>query len=147
MKATLAYISMVGVPLVGLFLILDAGAELRAPRSLGGDWSVTAALPADSRRCALTGGGGTGMTVVQSGGRAEVFLATTAGRLPLHALIGGGRVIARPGERVDADCRGAVLELLYSGDARVERMTGVWVACGGCPAVEVVAERAPVIGR
>jgi hypothetical protein len=142
MKATLAYASMVGLPLVGLFFILDAGAELEAPRSIGGDWTLTPAAEVESRRCALPSGeAGARLTILQSGGRAEVSLRTTAGELDMHALVGGGRFIARPGDGVDGDCRGAVLKLLYSGEARIVRMTGVYAACGGCESVQIVAER------
>lgn len=39
-----AYISLVGIPLLGLIGILHGGRHLRAPLSVGGNWNLTADL-------------------------------------------------------------------------------------------------------
>jgi hypothetical protein len=93
---------MVGVPVLGLLGILEAGRGIRAPRSVGGEWSLTVdpvtgcANPPGSilwQRAFNISQSGTEALITLSDGRATTLEATVNGTTltakPLTATIAG----------------------------------------------------------
>ncbi|MGD0364075.1 MAG: hypothetical protein ABSC93_24630 [Bryobacteraceae bacterium] len=97
---------LVGLPVLGLLGILDAGRSLRAPLSITGEWTVEldagarcAAGPASPRQPALSiSQSGSQATIALYDGHAAMFEATVEGTAltagPLSATIAG-----QPGAR------------------------------------------------
>jgi hypothetical protein len=79
MRSEVLYLVLVGVPLLGLLGILEAGERIAPPRSVGGEWEV-AQMPAHeaSSPCLELGAGDEAVSwsVAQSGTRAELIVRT-----------------------------------------------------------------------
>ena len=93
---------MVGVPVLGLLGILEAGRGIRAPLSIGGEWTLTVdpvtgcANPPGSilwQRAFNISQSGTGAQITLSDGRSTTLEATVNGAIlnskPLTATISG----------------------------------------------------------
>lgn len=119
MRFFLTYALLVGAPLLVLLGVLNAGARLQAPPSVGGEWSLDVAATRSSVPP---------LTVVQSGRVLE---------LRWGAAKGLGRL--RAGERVEGSLAGGwTLVATRGADARL-----VGTLTRGAERVEFAALRAP----
>src|SRR5687767_9412060 len=81
MRSVLVYLFLVGIPLAGLFGIMNVGERVVAPRPIAGNWiAVERSSRAAWEPGCRTGGdtdeaeqGPSDVRIVQSGARAEVF--------------------------------------------------------------------------
>lgn len=86
-KLVAAYLLLVGVPVLGLLGILQAGRAIRAPLSIGGEWTLEfdhagrcATWPAGLRQPALNiSQSGTGALITLNDGHSTVLEATVNG--------------------------------------------------------------------
>jgi hypothetical protein len=102
-----AYLLLVGVPVLGLLGILEAGRGISAPLSIGGDWAIELDPAA---RCANSPAGlrQPALSISQSGTQALITLndghATTLDATVQGATLAAGSLTAaisgKPGERV-----------------------------------------------
>lgn len=147
MRTTLLYIVLVGTPLLGLLLILEAGGRIVPPRSIGGQWEL------DEATVRQAGSACPGLTfteeppamrISQSGVRAELTFGdraqtTLSVTLSGDTLRGLGRIAAAGG------CPSATLFLdaLLSGEEGRERLSGTLrpESCPACPAMPFAATR------
>jgi len=102
-----AYILMVGVPILALLGILDVGRGITAPPSIGGDWnlefdaaSICASGLAKVRQPALNiSQSGTEALVTVNDGRAAAFPVTIDGNT-LRSQTVTATITGKPGQRV-----------------------------------------------
>ncbi len=143
-RTGLLYLGLVGLPGVGVGVIIQAGRDLTPPISVGGRWTVSAAPVAGADLPELTSPpsapGQHPLVIVQSGVRLDVSLgenglATTTGSLEgnrMQATLGaGGKAKVALSATVTRDGVGRQL----AGELRR-------VDCESCPAVPFTAARA-----
>jgi hypothetical protein len=103
----ITYLLMVGVPILGLLGILEAGRRITAPPAIGGDWRV-AFDPAANCASGIAGLGQPALSISQSGtealvtlndGRGTVFPASLNGAT-LRAPFLTATIAGKPGQRV-----------------------------------------------
>ena len=140
-----AYVAFVGIPLLGLIGILDAGRDLRAPFAIGGAWNVQGDWkPLLSNLCGVWTESSQDRTleISQSG----KYLSVTFDSLQGSGFIEASRVTAgqlRPNKRVSCS-QG---EVSLNVTARYESANGVdaligTVAVNGCASCAPVPFRA-----
>ena len=132
-RIVVAYICLVGVPLLALVGILDAGRGLRAPIAVGGTWDIQADLQRlASASCASLAVSQQPVLVISQSGR---YLALTLDRMQ-----GSGRVenttvsaIVSPPAN-DASCGPGERRFYLQANRSADRdlMTGV-IGLNGCP--------------
>ena len=131
MRTIIAYLVLVGIPLVGLVAILDAGADLTAPRVVHGDW----VLEGGAASCLAQPGT---FTISQSGR----FLAVQAGGPSGRGRLEGDDVhlAFSPGA---GPCAG--VELTIDGVLEADVIRGIAKApgCAPCDVPTLTARRAP----
>jgi hypothetical protein len=78
LKTIVLYLLMVGIPLLGVLMILKLGSGLKAPTSVGGDWQLAVA---DSPGCLLPGAAAepTVLRITQSGADLQLSLRDQPG--------------------------------------------------------------------
>lgn len=84
MKSVIAYLLFVGVPLVGLFYVFQAGGRLTAPRAVHGSYSTTVTSSGGCAASALRSGDSS-IAVIQSGRRVTITVGA-ARELSLDGL-------------------------------------------------------------
>lgn len=144
MRSILLYLAMVGLPLLGLLAILEAGERIVPPRSIGGAWRLEEPLDPAALPCGETGraGGTAELRVSQSGPRAEVGLGHPLPRVIPVTLRGdtlAGAAAFPPHARCSA--AGVVFRARLEPDRDRMRGTLSWTGCAACPSVGFVAER------
>ena len=152
MKALRLYIPLVGLPLLGLLVVLHAGERLTAPPGLRGEWAVRAvsstALPAGEPRSCLAAAAA-GMlhrfSVEQSGPRIEVTLRNPEGEgwARSDARVGTGAASGAVSGTGNAACVGTPrLTLVFTGLVPDSvRGTIAPSGCDDCPTVRFTAVR------
>ena len=152
MKALRLYVPLVGLPLLGLLVVLHAGERLTAPPGLHGEWAVravsSAALPAgEPRSCLAAAAAGMlhRLSVAQSGPRIEVTLRDPEGRgwARSEARVDTGSAVGPVAGTGDAACTGRPrLTLVFTGLVPdTVRGTLAPTGCDDCPAVRYTAVR------
>jgi hypothetical protein len=141
-----AYICLVGIPILGLVTILDAGHDLRAPIAVGGAWQVQGDFePLASVSCTapLARSQRPMLTISQSGNHLTIALDRMqgAGRMEHATMTADGLRLAN-----DAACEtGDGSRYLRANLAEQNVMTGVIGVngCSSCAAVPFRATRQP----
>jgi hypothetical protein len=138
MKSFLLYLTIVGIPLAGLFGILHAGNRLEAPPSIGGSWRLDAPSPPGA------------IDISQSG----VHLSVEMDGVRMRGEIRGDSLIALtpPTENTSRACGpdlGRELRASIDRTADPHRLTGTVGTPGGadCPRTAVSAVRVPAEKR
>lgn len=147
MKTVLLYSMLVGIPLLGLLVILKAGERIVPPRSIGGDWELSMTWSAQ-RTSACPGLAfeeeRPEMHVSQSGTRAEVTFGDR-GHTRLSVSLLGDSVWGVGRQTGSGGCppNTLVLEARIDADPGRDRMNGTlrWEDCESCPAATFVAAR------
>jgi hypothetical protein len=119
------YILLVGVPLVGLLGILEAGRSIAAPMSVGGDWVLDvdpAACPSGVARLRQPV-----LSIVQSGTDALVTL-------------NDGRATQMPATIAGAALNASALRATIAGKPNQRALTGT-LQLDGCPPLTFRATR------
>lgn len=153
MRSFLQYLALVGLPLVGLLVILRYGEGLNAPASIGGYWVI------EPVRAEIEGSvcppldvpaHGADLSISQSGRYVEVrvedagIMAT--GTFDGRTLTARGRAI---GAELTEECPASVavdLSFTFEGEASApERFSGRWNApgCGPCSSASFHGMRLP----
>jgi len=135
LKSVALYVLLVGLPLCGLFAILDWGQSLEPPRAVAGDWRLTSDEPAS---CDPLGAGAV-LRVEQSGR----FLRVRLDDGPAHpAGLDGQSVRTRVRVRA-GDCSGheATIHAVLSDDDQALVGSVEAHGCRACPMSEIVARR------
>jgi len=146
-KLTLAYVCLVGLPLLGLIGILDAGRNLTAPTSLAGAWELEAdlsAIPKGPCGDLFLAGSQPPLNISQSGKRLVVALNDRR-KTSLPGVVEGDEVTigtprSQPANVANTPCNAQ--EPFYArgrvtGDIGRRSLTGsLYVnSCGHCPPV------------
>jgi len=142
----IAYILLVGVPLLGLGGVLKAGRHLRAPISIDGTWKVetranhAAAQPCDQAIASLLN---SSLVVSQSGKALELTLNGTS-KTTVAAELDGSELRASVGARAGCSAEQPVM-LMASIDPKAEpkSLTGSFSVanCASCSPLEFRAVR------
>lgn len=144
MKSVLLYVALVGIPLLGVLGILQAGRALVPPPAFAGTWRVTASPDSDAEGGCVPP---TSFRVEQSGRRARVLTeqgAVTADieglRFRTRAPLAGGGACA--GWRVEAEGRGRTGTAVVEGAVVPAALAGRLVPAGcACAPVAFQATR------
>lgn len=138
LKSLALYLVLVGLPLVGLFALLDWGQSLVPPPSIGGRWAL--ATPAE---LACPGLPPAGVLSIEQSGR---FLRVRLGDMPFgEGRLDDGRVHARipvePRPASAAACDALALEVTLDADG--ERLVGRlgMDGCDACPPTAIEVRR------
>lgn len=145
MKHFLLYLTLVGVPLLGLLGILRIGETLDVPASIGGIWSVDSSMAQGVQRSCTPielPSARAEMTVIQSG-RYVLIRFNDSARTTLSGRFHARKLTARhvlPSEaQIEGVCGAslpALLQLeLQSRTGATDRLSGVWrmPGCDVCP--------------
>lgn len=147
----IAYIALVGLPILGLVGILRSGRGIAAPVSVDGSWT----LQADAARLAALpcgkslAGADVAMQISQSGGSFTVSLGSGPKSVSSGVLVGNTlKASVVPSAADESDCsRGRELALLATIDpkANPRSLTGTISStdCPECAPVEFHAVRRP----
>jgi hypothetical protein len=134
MRPIVLYAALVGLPLLGILLVLQVGRGLTAPPSFGGTWRLATATYPDGCTPPSV------LRVEQSGARARVGLG--AGTVWGAVTEGSFRTLA-PAEGPGEGCEGWHVQAEASGGATPTQLTGRLVPAGcACAPVPFRAERA-----
>ena len=129
MKTALLYVLLVGLPVAGLFAVLQVGGLAEAPPAVGGAWTLSRGAACDRPTERLD--------VVQSG----VFVSVSAlGVADVPARLAGDVLQTEPGP---TGCDGAVRLEAHAGQEVAERLEGALgvPGCAACPVAEFTAVR------
>jgi hypothetical protein len=99
-KLMVAYVGLVGIPLLGLMGILHAGQRLRAPIALGGNWNVEADFsPWSGKPCGgLLGAGKQPLLAISQSGERLLLTLNNPEETVLAGSIRGTALSAGPDE-------------------------------------------------
>jgi len=142
----LAYIVLVGVPLLGLAGVLRTGRNLTAPVSIDGNWRLQTTSQNLSGAClkSVFQLSGSEMTISQSG-RGLVLGFNSGPKLSGSAVLNGTAV---NGSISQADDNACSLDLLASVDSKSEaRVLSGSMSVTGCPSCGSVTWQAVREGR
>ena len=143
----LAYIFLVGLPALGLVMILDAGHNLKAPPAVSGTWRVEGdwtPLPRNGHMTAFSGATPVTLTISQSG--TELFARWGGGSgTTLAGTVAPGRMVI--GKKAPGDTVYATASV--NGDPENRTLTGELYAnwCPPCGPVSFRAARNRAGGR
>ena len=132
MRSALLYLVLVGGPLLVLLGILQAGAAIVPPPSIGGTWSIEEPLPGEIGRCV---GSPASLEISQSGVRAEALL--TPARVGVPVELRADSIVGIAKRAGGGDCLGSRISVAASvaGDERAPReLSGILTLadCGAC---------------
>ena len=148
MKSIIAYLLFVGVPLIGLFYVFQAGGRLTAPRAVHGSYAATVAASGGCAASALRSGDSS-LAVIQSGRRVTITLGAVR-ELSLDGLSSDSSIAAEGIVRegvTPAEWRcqpGDTLRLVAAVDRGAQLLTlhgTLGGGCDSCPAVAFTASR------
>lgn len=148
-KLIIAYVCLVGIPLLGLIGIVHEGQRLNAPASVGGNWNVDGDFAAwAGKPCAnlLTGARRPAVTISQSGSILSIVLSD-AQAAPLTGTIQGRTLTAGaddPASSGVASCAGAIrVNATAEKDGKQRTLTGTLQlnTCASCAPVAFSAVR------
>lgn len=146
-KLMVAYICLVGIPLLGLIAIVHEGQRLSAPASVGGSWNLDGDFAAWlGKPCAdqLTGAGRPALDISQSGNMLSIVLGD-APAMPLTGTIQGRTLTAgakTPAFSGTANCNAAIgVKATASKDGDQRTLTGT-LRLNTCASCALVAFRA-----
>jgi hypothetical protein len=140
MRPVLAYLLLVGGPLLVLLGILRTGGSLVAPPSIGGTWLIYGPTAGEVGRCLGTGAS---LEISQSGVRSEAVLRPAGAGL--HIQLRGDRIVGAGGPTAGCgDSRIALAGQLEGGAAIPGTMTGTLTLadCAACTPLAFRATRA-----
>ena len=139
------YGALVGVPVLGIGLVLHAGSELTAPPDIGGPWLLTAvsrgAVP-ESCLASVARSGPIPLRISQSGGFISARL--TGWRGDAHGRLTEGRLTLDWSDVEQPQCMGALrLDGELEAVSGIETLTGTIriPGCHECGTTRFVAER------
>lgn len=146
MKSLLLYGPLVGVPILGVTLVLESGRGLTAPPSVSGRWNLSAPVTVDSVACPAARGllHTSGLEIRQSGTEISVTLVGSSnGTLPGRVTRGSDSLITM------AVATGAVsFHAIVDRSTTPARLIGSaeWPSCGAGHRAEIVAASVGRIG-
>ena len=149
MRAARFYVPMVGIPLIGVLLVLRAGEGLSAPRAIHGTWRVRSmSVPAGAGHClaGITSDSMHTLVVSQSGPDATVAVRSADASSWGSAAIGiaGDAATGALAGGAAAGCAGgATLTLRLPARAVADTLFGSLAdpTCAGCAPLTFVATR------
>jgi hypothetical protein len=139
------YVALVGLPVLGIGLVLHAGADRTAPPDIGGPWLLTAvsrgAVP-ESCLASVARSGPIPLRISQSGGFISARL--TGWRGNAQGRLTEGRLTLDWPDADQPPCVGALrLDGELDAASGIETLTGtIWIpGCQECGTTRFVAER------
>jgi hypothetical protein len=140
MRALLHYIPLVGLPLLGVSLVLEAGASFEAPPGVGGSWTFVPTAHAEATACPASRAIGpvTVLSVAQSGRQIVISLNDSWHGLPASVRrIGADSVeLAIATQRVGFV---GVIDRHHNPEQMAVQIS--WGECPGAPALTGIATR------
>jgi hypothetical protein len=132
MKTLGQYILMVGIPLLCMFGILWAGADLQAPQSVGGVWAISIASPSDQSCEGDHAWQGEPQLVISQSGSALTLQFNNSGLAYLDGRLDGLAITAQGGAAPGSP--GAIrFQATVDPESAPDKMTGVLIS-SQCPA-------------
>jgi hypothetical protein len=131
LRSLALYVVLVGVPLTGLFALLDWGQSLVPPPAIGGRWALAEPVTACPGLSADT------VISIEQSGR---FLRVRVDDMPFgQGRLDDGRVSARAPVAM-AGCTALAIEAALDESGRLVGHIGA-EGCGSCPGSALVAQR------
>lgn len=146
MRSILLYGPLVGLPILGVTLVLEFGRGLTAAPSVAGRWSLTVPVTVDTVACPAARGlwHATAIEVRQSGAGINLTLVGSgSGSLPGHVARGADGLIT-----VDVSTGSVSFHAIVDRSARPTRLIGSaqWPGCDPALRADVVANSQGIIG-
>ena len=154
MKAVIGYMIMVGLPIIGIFALLQIGEQLTAPISVGGNWQLEAeSATYEQTSCwqLLTWPPQPGLNISQSGLYLQITLndadlATLSGELTdttITASTSNKTTINTRNKEADDAPEEYYLQMIVDPQSEPERLTGT-LSGNTCVSTAISGVRQPI---